>query len=75
MKGMFKDKIFIQSNFNFDYFTGTTMNDNSPIVNIKRAIVSLRKEIQQMNLQLAVLMWCVIDRQTRVHKNTPQIKI
>lgn len=44
------------------------MNDTSPIVNMKKALVSLKKEIQQMDLQLAVLMWTVIDKQSRAKK-------
>lgn len=52
-------------------YSGSTMNDTSPIVNMKKALVNLKKEIQQMDLQLAVLMWTVIDKQSRAKKMMP----
>lgn len=49
--------------------SGSAMNDQSPIVNIKRAVTLLRKEIQDMDIQLAVLMWSVLEHQSRAKRN------
>lgn len=42
---------------------GSSMNDNSPLVTAKKAVTNLKKEIQEMDFQIMVLLWLLTTKE------------
>ncbi|XP_059046745.1 intraflagellar transport protein 57 homolog [Achroia grisella] len=42
---------------------GSAMNDNSPLVTAKKAVVNLKKDIQEMDFQIIVLLWMLTTKE------------
>ncbi|XP_049878751.1 intraflagellar transport protein 57 homolog isoform X2 [Pectinophora gossypiella] len=42
---------------------GSSMNDNSPLVTAKKAVANLKKEIQEMDFQIIVLLWLLTTKE------------
>lgn len=42
---------------------GSSMNDNSPLVTAKKAVANLKKDIQEMDFQIVVLVWLLTTKE------------
>lgn len=42
---------------------GSSMNDNSPLVTAKKAVATLKKDIQEMDFQIIVLLWMLTSKE------------
>ncbi|CAK1542702.1 unnamed protein product [Leptosia nina] len=42
---------------------GSSMNDNAPLVTAKKAIDTLKKDIQELDFQITVLLWMLISKE------------
>ncbi|KAM3966020.1 intraflagellar transport 57 [Aphomia sociella] len=42
---------------------GSSMNDNSPLVTAKKAVGNLKKDIQEMDFQIIVLLWMLTTKE------------
>lgn len=42
---------------------GSSMNDNSPLVTAKKAVTTLKKDIQDLDFQIIVLMWLITTKE------------
>lgn len=42
---------------------GSSMNDNSPLVTAKKAVASLKKDLQDMDFQIVVLVWLLTTKE------------
>lgn len=42
---------------------GSSMNDNSPLVTAKKAVVTLKKDIQELDFQIIVLLWLLTTKE------------
>lgn len=42
---------------------GSSMNDNSPLVTAKKAVSTLKKDIQDLDFQIIVLMWLITTKE------------
>ncbi|XP_004925430.2 intraflagellar transport protein 57 homolog [Bombyx mori] len=43
---------------------GSSMNDNSPLVTAKKAVATLKKDIQEMDFQITVLLWLLTTKES-----------
>lgn len=48
---------------------GSSMNDNSPLVTAKKAVATLKKDIQEMDLQIIVLLWLLTSKENPKNNN------
>lgn len=48
---------------------GSSMNDNSPLVNAKKAVATLKKEIQDMDFQIIILLWLLTTKENPNNNN------
>ncbi|XP_045519367.1 intraflagellar transport protein 57 homolog [Pieris brassicae] len=42
---------------------GSSMNDNAPLINAKKAVETLKKDIQELDFQIVVLLWMLISKE------------
>lgn len=42
---------------------GSSMNDNAPLVSAKKAVETLKKDIQELDFQIIVLLWMLISKE------------
>ncbi|KAJ0172733.1 hypothetical protein K1T71_011872 [Dendrolimus kikuchii] len=42
---------------------GSSMNDNSPLLTAKKAVANLKKDIQEMDFQIIVLLWLLTTKE------------
>ncbi|XP_063384627.1 intraflagellar transport protein 57 homolog [Cydia fagiglandana] len=42
---------------------GSSMNDNSPLVSAKKAVANLKKDIQELDFQIIVLLWLLTTKE------------
>ncbi|XP_073954409.1 intraflagellar transport 57 isoform X2 [Choristoneura fumiferana] len=42
---------------------GSSMNDNSPLVSAKKAVINLKKDIQELDFQIIVLLWLLTTKE------------
>lgn len=42
---------------------GSSMNDNSPLVTAKKAVDTLKKDIQELDFQIMILLWLLISKE------------
>lgn len=42
---------------------GSSMNDNSPLVSAKKALANMKKEIQELDFQIIVLLWFLTTKE------------
>ncbi|CAG9782268.1 unnamed protein product [Diatraea saccharalis] len=42
---------------------GSSMNDNSPLVTAKKAVTTLKKDIQEMDFQIIILLWFLTTKE------------
>lgn len=48
---------------------GSSMNDNSPLVSAKRAVANLKKDIQEMDFQIIILLWLLTTKENPTHNS------
>ncbi|KAG6459735.1 hypothetical protein O3G_MSEX011578 [Manduca sexta] len=44
-------------------FKGSSMNDNSPLLTAKKAVATLKKDIQELDFQIIVLLWLLTTKE------------
>ncbi|XP_041969094.1 intraflagellar transport protein 57 homolog [Aricia agestis] len=42
---------------------GSSMNDNAPLVTAKKAVETLKKDIQELDFQIVILLWLLISKE------------
>ncbi|XP_050672952.1 intraflagellar transport protein 57 homolog [Leptidea sinapis] len=42
---------------------GSSMNDNAPLITAKKAVETLKKDIQELDFQIVILLWMLISRE------------
>ncbi|KAJ2945230.1 hypothetical protein O0L34_g9301 [Tuta absoluta] len=48
---------------------GSSMNDNSPLVTAKKAVTNLKKDIQELDFQIIVLLWLLTTKENPNNNN------
>ncbi|XP_068623217.1 intraflagellar transport protein 57 homolog [Battus philenor] len=48
---------------------GTSMNDTSPLVTAKKAVETLKKDIQELDFQIIILLWLLISKENPKSNN------
>ncbi|XP_014371098.2 intraflagellar transport protein 57 homolog [Papilio machaon] len=48
---------------------GSSMNDTSPLVSAKKAVEALKKDIQELDFQIIVLLWLLISKESPKSNN------
>lgn len=48
---------------------GSSMNDTSPLVSAKKAVETLKKDIQELDFQIIVLLWLLISKENAKSNN------
>lgn len=48
---------------------GSSMNDNSPLVTAKKAFATLKKDIQDMDFQIIILLWLLTSKENPNNNN------
>ncbi|XP_072945442.1 intraflagellar transport protein 57 homolog [Epargyreus clarus] len=48
---------------------GSSMNDNSPLVTAKKAVETLKKDIQELDFQVIILLWLLISKENPKNNN------
>ncbi|XP_061717100.1 intraflagellar transport protein 57 homolog [Cydia pomonella] len=48
---------------------GSSMNDNSPLVSAKKAVANLKKDIQELDFQIIVLLWLLTTKENPNNNN------
>lgn len=48
---------------------GSSMNDNSPLVTAKKAVETLKKDIQELDFQIIILLWLLISKENPKSNN------
>lgn len=48
---------------------GSSMNDNSPLVTAKKAVATLKKDIQELDFQIVVLLWLLTTKENPNNNN------
>ncbi|CAG9571679.1 unnamed protein product [Danaus chrysippus] len=48
---------------------GSSMNDNSPLVTAKKAVETLKKDIQELDFQILILLWLLISKENPKSNN------
>ncbi|XP_038218701.1 intraflagellar transport protein 57 homolog [Zerene cesonia] len=48
---------------------GSSMNDNAPLVTAKKAVETLKKDIQELDFQIIVLLWMLISKENPKSNN------
>lgn len=48
---------------------GSSMNDNSPLVTAKKGVETLKKDIQELDFQIIILLWLLISKENPKSNN------
>lgn len=48
---------------------GSSMNDNSPLVTAKKAVANLKKDIQEIEFQIIILLWLLTTKENPSNNN------
>lgn len=48
---------------------GSSMNDNSPLVTAKKAVANLKKDIQELDFQIIILLWLLTTKENPTSNN------
>ncbi|CAH0719203.1 unnamed protein product, partial [Brenthis ino] len=48
---------------------GSSMNDNSPLLTAKKAVETLKKDIQELDFQIIILLWLLISKENPKSNN------